>query len=67
MDSEKSITQLDIELNDGSSIHVDKATNGDVLLAVQPPGTSVTVVRLNPAVAAYLAGQLAVRAGVRLG
>jgi hypothetical protein len=62
-------SQVVIELLNGASIIVDDDDHdGTVLLALDlGPERGGAMTRLSPPVAAYLAGQLAVRAGVRLG
>jgi hypothetical protein len=60
------VNQLDIELADGTVISVDRDDEGNVLLLISSgEGERDRILaRLLPPVAAYLAGQLAVRAGV---
>lgn len=63
-------SQVNIEMADGSIISVDNADdpNADVVLAIDlGEGRDGVMVRLSPPVAAYLAGQLAMRAGAILG
>lgn len=60
-------TQVDIELVDGTSIHLDRDEDGTVVLAIDlGPGGDGVMARLSPPIAAYLAGRLAGAAGVKL-
>lgn len=58
------VSQTDIELPDGSSISLDRGDGDEVLLVVCAQNAPAQVISLSPAVAAYLAGRLAQRAGV---